>query len=120
MPGCWSIALDRDADAPRTARRALGAWLPDLSPRVRENALIAVTELVTNSVLFGRAPIHVRASIRADVLVVEVGDNGDERPRRRVPSEDGGVGLNIVYLLADRVEIETERSSVRCEFAIAR
>jgi len=90
--------LDRDAEAPRTARRALEAWLPDLPPRVRENALVAVTELVTNAVLFGRPPIHVR----------------------RVPSDDGGVGLNIVYLLADRVELETNRSSVRCEFAIAR
>jgi anti-sigma regulatory factor (Ser/Thr protein kinase) len=117
--GCWSIELDRDAEAPRAARRALGAWLPEMPPRVRENALVAVTELVTNAVLFGRPPIHVRASVRADVLVVEVSDDGDERPRRRVPSEDGGIGLNVVYLLADRVEIASERSSVRCEFAIA-
>ena len=112
--------LERDAEAPRTARRALEAWLPDLPPRVRENALVAVTELVTNAVRFGRPPIHVRASVGADVLVVEVSDDGDERPRRRVPSEDGGMGLNIVYLLADRAEIETERSSVRCEFAVPR
>lgn len=110
--------LDPDAEAPRAARRALGAWLPELPARARENALVAVTELVTNSVRFGRPPILVRASVRADVLVVEVSDDGDERPRRRVPSEDGGIGLNVVYLLADRVEIEGDRSSVRCEFAL--
>ena len=95
----WSVALDADTTAPRAARRALVEWFPDLPVQARENALVAVTELVTNAVRFGEPPIHVR------------------RPRRRIPAEDGGVGLNLVYLLADRVEIERDRSCVRCEFA---
>jgi anti-anti-sigma factor len=113
----WSVALDADTTAPRAARRALVEWFPDLPVQARENALVAVTELVTNAVRFGEPPIHVRASRGADLLVVEVTDAGDRRPRRRIPAEDGGVGLNLVYLLADRVEIERDRSCVRCEFA---
>jgi len=114
--GSWSIALDSDGGAPQAARHAFGEWFSDLPVQVRDNALIAVGELVANAVRFGRPPIHVRASVGADTLVVEVSDEGTDRPRRRVPTEDGGVGLNVVYLLADRVEIEAGRSCVRCVF----
>ena len=115
-PGSWFIALDQVTDAPRIARDALGEWLADVPEHVRDNALIAVAELVANAVRFGRSPIHVRANVGAEALVVEVSDEGESRPRRRVPADDGGVGLNLVYLLADRVEIETGRTRVRCTF----
>jgi anti-anti-sigma factor len=61
----------------------------------------------------------VRARLAADVLTVEVSDRGDDRPHRRVPTEEGGIGLNLVYFLADRVEIDRDRSRVRCEFDAA-
>jgi two-component sensor histidine kinase len=109
------IALEQDADAPAAARRALRGWLPDLPARVQENALITVTELVVNAVRFGAPPIEVCVSVAADELVLVVGDAGKGRPRRRVPAEDGGIGLNLVYLVADRVEIEEGRSRVRCQ-----
>ena len=113
-PGSWSIELDRNPDAPRVARHALEARLANLPEEVRDNALIVVGELVANAVRFGLPPIHVRASVGADSLVIEVSDEGRDRPRRRVPAENRGIGLNIVYLLADRVEIEPDRSCVRC------
>jgi anti-anti-sigma factor len=115
--GSWSIALEQDADAPQVARHALGEWLPDLPSHVTENALITVAELVANAVRFGRPPIHVAATVGTDALVVEVRDEGKDRPHRRVPADDGGIGLNVVYLLADRVEIEADRSCVRCAFS---
>jgi anti-anti-sigma factor len=115
--GSWSIELDCDPAAPGAARLALRTWLEDLPPRVRDNALIAATELVSNAVRFGRPPIDLRARLAPGALHVEVSDQGDGRPRRRVPADDGGVGLNIVYLLADRVVIERGRPCVRCEFA---
>ena len=114
--GSWSIALERDVDAPRMARRALRAWLADLPDHVREAAEITVSELVSNAVRFGRPPIHVCAHVAGDVLALEVSDHGSDRPRRRFPAEGGGVGLNLVHLLADRVEIDGGRSCVRCEF----
>jgi anti-anti-sigma factor len=112
----WSITLGRDADAPRAARHGLVLRFPDLPIQVRENALVAVTELVTNAVRFGLPPIQVRAGLGADLLFVEVSDEGQDRPHRRVPAEEGGIGLNLVFLLTDRVEIARDRSSVRCEF----
>ena len=36
-----------------------------------------------------------------------------------MPAEDGGIGLNLVYLLTDRVEIARDRSLVVCEFDLA-
>jgi anti-anti-sigma factor len=117
--GSWSIELGQEITAPQTARRALVERYPALPLQVRENALVAVTELVSNAVRFGRPPIRVRASLGSERLVLEVEDDGPKRPRRRVPHEDGGIGLNFVYLLTDRVEIATDRSHVCCEFDLA-
>jgi anti-anti-sigma factor len=118
-PGSWSIELQQEPTAPQAARRALVERFPALPVQVRENALVAVTELVTNAVRFGREPIHVRAELETERLVLEVEDGGQARPRRRVPAEDGGIGLNLVYLLTDRVEIARGRSGVWCEFDLA-
>jgi anti-anti-sigma factor len=117
--GSWSIALRQEATAPQTVRRALLERFPALPIQVRETALVVVTELVTNAVRFGRPPIHVRASLGAERLTLEVTDEGQERPRRRVPAEDGGIGLNLANLLTDGIEIARDRSSVRCEFDLA-
>jgi anti-anti-sigma factor len=117
--GSWSIDLQQEPTAPQTARRALVERFPALPVQVRENALVAITELVSNAVRFGREPIHVRAALEGERLVLEVEDEGEDRPRRRVPAEDGGIGLNLVYLLTDRVEIARDRSRVWCEFDLA-
>jgi anti-anti-sigma factor len=117
--GSWSIDLQQEPTAPQTARRALVERFPALPVQVRENALVAVTELVSNAVRFGREPIHVRAELGTERLVLEVEDEGQDRPRRRVPADDGGIGLNLVYLLTDRIEISRDRSRVRCEFDLA-
>ena len=117
--GSWSIELQQEPTAPQAARRALVERFPALPVQVRENALVAVTELVSNAVRFGHEPIRVSASLGAERLVLEVADAGQERPRRRVPAEDGGIGLNLVYLLTDGVEISRDRSYVRCEFDLA-
>ena len=117
--GSWSIELRQEPTSPQTARRALVERFPALPVQVRENALVAVTELVSNAVRFGRAPIHVRAELEAERLVLEVEDEGEQRPRRRVPAEDGGIGLNLVYLMTDSIEIARDRSRVRCEFDLA-
>lgn len=117
--GSWSIELRQEPTAPQTARRALVERFPALPVQVRENALVAVTELVSNAVRFGREPIRVRADLGAECLVLEVEDEGEARPRRRVPAEDGGIGLNLVYLLTDRVEIARDRSRVWCAFDLA-
>jgi two-component sensor histidine kinase len=117
--GSWSIELGQEITAPQAARREILERFPDLPPTVRENALLAVTELVSNAVRFGRPPIQVCACLEPGCLVLEVVDGGAQRPRRRVPHDDGGIGLNLVYLLTDRIEIAAERSHVRCEFDLS-
>ena len=79
--GSWSIELQQEPTAPQTARRALVERFPALPVQVRENALVAVTELVSNAVRFGRAPIHVRAELEAERLVLEVEDEGQAADR---------------------------------------
>jgi anti-sigma regulatory factor (Ser/Thr protein kinase) len=115
--GCWSITLDEPVDAPRIARRVVGEWLADVPRHVRDDALLAVNELVSNAVRFGRPPICIAATADPDAVVIEVSDEGEGRPRRRVPTENGGLGLNLVYFLADSVEIDAARPHVRCAFA---
>jgi anti-anti-sigma factor len=117
--GSWSIELRQESTAPQAARRGLVERFPALPLQIRENALVAVTELVSNAVRFGREPIHVRAELEPERLVLEVEDEGEARPRRRVPAEDGGIGLKLVYLLTDKVEIDRARSRVWCEFDLA-
>ena len=60
----------------KPTREALRRWLPDLPAELSENALITVTELVSNAVRFGLPPIHLRVSVAADVLVVRSATTG--------------------------------------------
>lgn len=78
-----------------------------LAAPVVENALIVVTELVTNAVLHaqplargGTAPsVSLRWAVVGDTVMIDVTDGGGrQRPRLRRPSsaEDAGRGLSIV------------------------
>ncbi|MYS21462.1 SpoIIE family protein phosphatase, partial [Streptomyces sp. SID4948] len=92
----WEIPAD-----PAGAGRArslvadrLAAWgLADLAA----TAGLIVGELVTNAVLHGAAPLHLRL-IRHEVLVCEVSDTeaAQPRPRRAGPQDESGRGLLIV------------------------
>jgi anti-sigma regulatory factor (Ser/Thr protein kinase) len=80
-----------------------------MSPRRRNDALIAVTELVTNSLVHaGPGPITLWAWLDANRLRVEVHDAGPGIPDERswtLPDEGraaGGRGLALVRMIADR------------------
>ena len=59
---------------------------------------LAVSELVTNAVLYGRGPISVRAARGRNGVRFEVGDNSPRTPRWGPPSDEysGAHGLPIV------------------------
>jgi anti-sigma regulatory factor (Ser/Thr protein kinase) len=101
------------ADAPRTARAELGRRAgSQLSERAREDALLALSELVTNVVR------HAKLPDGADITV------GVERRDRRIrvtveqpipmpsvgaiyePRGDGGMGLAIVEKVAEAWGVE--------------
>jgi anti-sigma regulatory factor (Ser/Thr protein kinase) len=104
--------LDPDgiAQVRRLVRDLVGI---DMPPRRRADALLAVTELVTNSLVHaGSGPITLWAWLDANRLRVEVHDAGPGIPPDRqwmLPGADngngtdaGGRGLALVRMIADR------------------
>ena len=99
--------IECSARAPRIARREVEKLAADIDPGVLRDALLLVSELVTNSIKHSgsKDPITVRAWPRRSGLKVEVGDGGsgfDAGPRTADQRAEGGRGLLIVEALADR------------------
>ncbi len=109
-------------------RRALRCLPPD---GLRHDVELAVSELVTNAVEHGAAPVALtlrRATGAADdpVIVVEVRDGGQTdpaavgEPSGGEPLAPRGRGLGIVSALSARWGVETgrDRTTVWCVFPV--
>jgi anti-sigma regulatory factor (Ser/Thr protein kinase) len=98
------LALERSLHAPREARHAIGQWLAGLpcSDRVTSDAMVVVSELVTNAVVHARSDPVVVAAFDGGRLRIEVHDQ-DPTPPAIAPraGETGGFGLRIVEGLCD-------------------
>ncbi|MGI5508304.1 SpoIIE family protein phosphatase [Streptomyces sp. CA-106131] len=98
----WHIASDASevAQARALACAQLAAWGYEDSAFVVE---LVVSELVTNAIRYGDAPVHLRL-IRDEGLVCEVSDGGHTSPhlRRATNDEEGGRGLFLVAQLTER------------------
>ncbi|WP_217206027.1 SpoIIE family protein phosphatase [Streptomyces sp. AC550_RSS872] len=98
----WQLSVDPAAvaGARRTASEQLAAW--GLAELEFPTELI-VSELVTNAIRYGNAPIELRL-IRADVLICEVSDGSSTAPhlRRARVFDEGGRGLLLVAQVAER------------------
>ncbi|MDQ0710871.1 serine phosphatase RsbU (regulator of sigma subunit)/anti-sigma regulatory factor (Ser/Thr protein kinase) [Streptomyces luteogriseus] len=98
--------LPARGDAPARARAQVAALLMRWGTRddTRDNALLLVSELVTNAVRFAEGPITVRLIRAGHALLCEVGDSGNGRPRLRRGDllDNGGRGLSIVHRLTTR------------------
>ncbi len=96
------------ADARQATREALRRWeLPALVDRV----VLVVSELVTNSVRYGRPPLHLDLRRLRSCVRVDVHDTVAEEPvlhdRPEVAADrESGRGLLIVSAVADRVGVE--------------
>jgi PAS domain S-box-containing protein len=104
-----ALSLPGGPDAPRAARQALAAALAGRLPEhVEGDALIVVSELVTNAIRHGgaRAPsaeVAVHAALCDTVLRLEVTDPGPGfEPGGHGPRPDGGYGLHLLDRLATR------------------
>ncbi|MHA5054960.1 ATP-binding SpoIIE family protein phosphatase [Streptomyces sp. SD15] len=98
----WQIPADTAAvsKAREWTTRQLTTWgLEDL---LFTSELI-VSELVTNAIRYGRAPMDLRLT-RHNVLVCEVTDSSGTQPRlrRAHTTDEGGRGLFLVAQLAER------------------
>jgi anti-sigma regulatory factor (Ser/Thr protein kinase) len=103
--------VDLDAapgSAPR-ARRELAALLAGTSFADRsDEAQLAASELVTNAVLHGREPMHMRVLLTGDCLRVEVVDGSPISPSFSMldPTALTGRGLMLISDAADRWGVE--------------
>ncbi|QWZ08013.1 SpoIIE family protein phosphatase [Nocardioides panacis] len=101
-----SRRLEPSETAVAVARHLVTSYLEERAmpaPLVADAAL-ATSELVTNAVLHGRAPVELRLRLEGSDVLVEVRDRATYQPRKQRPDENDehGRGLQIVSALAAR------------------
>jgi anti-sigma regulatory factor (Ser/Thr protein kinase) len=86
------------------ARRLVDRALTHLDDETRGLATLLTSEIVTNALIHGRAPVSVTALWSAVAVRVEVTDEGAQMPVRLAAGPDArqGRGLLIVEALAER------------------
>jgi GAF domain-containing protein len=95
-------AIGRNVDAVPQARRFAAEALRDIDPSVVEDVELVVSELVTNALLHGSAPVVLRLSTIGSRVRVEVEDGGRHLPvrMRDDPTAMTGRGLSLVARLS--------------------
>ncbi len=102
------VALPNDLLSPSLARRSIEAFVAAyrLDGEARDAMVVIASELVTNAIVHGDAPVVLSVSFQASDMTIEVfdGDPRGEGVRLRAADDPdpGGRGLRIVASLADR------------------
>jgi anti-sigma regulatory factor (Ser/Thr protein kinase) len=107
-----TITLPSALLAPAHARAWVAEHATGLPAHVVQDALLVVSELVTNAVRHGRPDIVVSMRPTADGVRVAVQDAGPELPaaaRAAAPDMPSGRGLLIVEATAARWGVEAQR-----------
>jgi two-component sensor histidine kinase len=98
------LDMARDPSAPAQARKAITGLGGHVDGDVLNDAVLLVSELVSNSVKYGEGDILLRARTRGprQVLIEVVDDGGGFSPQIRRPSrfQASGYGLHLVDELA--------------------
>jgi anti-sigma regulatory factor (Ser/Thr protein kinase) len=97
-------SLDRSPTAPRRARRLLASWLSevDCPDRVKDDAVLAVSELVSNTIVHTASAPILEATYDDGRLRVEVRDDDPGEPAMLAPDDRiSGYGLRIISQIAD-------------------
>jgi anti-sigma regulatory factor (Ser/Thr protein kinase) len=125
-PPSAGLSIEDDVRAVHQARSftrgTLAEWaLPDSLAR---DAILLVSEMVTNAIVHGRAPIHLRLRRAREHLLVEVDDTATAVPRKLRPTANDvhGRGLQLVAMMADEWGTRPIRDgkSVWCSLALTR
>jgi anti-sigma regulatory factor (Ser/Thr protein kinase) len=119
-----ALVVDGGPEAASEARNAVGLLGRDVGPAALHSLRLLVSELVTNSIVHGRAgpddPVRLDAYPTEDALRVEVTDRGpgfDHSPGPSEPLTPGGLGLVIVDHMASRWGTENDGRCVWFELA---
>ena len=117
------VSLQRAVRAPLEARERVLEFADRLGPERVEDALLLVSELVTNAVKYGPEHGEIQLIVDAGVerMRFTVHDTGagplpEMRPMDRLPHEGGGHGLRLVDRVSDRWGVE--RGSTRVWFEL--
>ena len=107
MTQLLDIAISRDLQAPRYARRAVEEFADQVDPAVVPDVKLLVSELITNSVKYGgEGQITLQLlSEHERHIRVEVVDQGSgfvPVARDKPATDAGGWGLHLVETLTDR------------------
>ncbi|AVH60234.1 MULTISPECIES: ATP-binding protein [Streptomyces] len=114
--------LQHTPGAVSVLRRRVGALLSDwnVSPDIAEDALLVVSELLTNAIVHALPPAELRLSwVRGDgpsTLRVEVTDEGPALTAGQSPAgidpDEHGRGMEIVHALATRHGIHVHSGGI--------
>ncbi len=105
------LTLAESLQAPALARAWTAQQLPPLPDQVAEDALLLVSELVTNAVRHGRPDIVISLSVSADRIRVAVSDGGENLPMLPAghPSIDRATGRGLLIVAATAHDWGVER-----------
>ncbi|NRQ32116.1 ATP-binding protein [Nonomuraea sp. NN258] len=102
MPDAWRLRTDDQA--PKQARKFLREKLRTLRlpSELVEDAMLMVSELVTNAVRYGEPPLELAVSVEGDQVICQVLDVSPDTPspQRETALVEHGRGLNIVKALS--------------------
>ncbi|MEV5704677.1 ATP-binding protein [Actinoallomurus sp. NPDC052274] len=118
----WFCRLDEDPAAVITARTLVGTVLAGWDTDLVEDAILVTSELVTNAIAHGDAPVTLTVTVRTEpepTVVLDVADASPDLPVQDLPGEVGHFGLWIAEELA-RVTIHPTAAgkTVRAEFVL--
>jgi anti-sigma regulatory factor (Ser/Thr protein kinase) len=122
----FALTLSGGAEAVGAARQALVAHQDALPAAVRDDVVLLLSELVTNSVR--HAPVGPDSSLRVEgersprrvrVSVIDPGDGFEGVPSRPEFDRAGGWGLFLVDRLADRWGVCRGDAETRVWFEIS-
>ncbi|MBN0042578.1 ATP-binding protein [Streptomyces actuosus] len=104
------VALARSRHAPEVARKITARWLADCHAPLGTafDAMLIVSELVTNTLRHTSGPCTLMLTARGSELDIAVADTSAEAPRARTltcADERGGFGLSLLDELGARVTV---------------
>ena len=104
--------------ARRVLTRALHEW--GIDGDHANVAVLLTSELVTNAIRHGVAPVRLRAGLERARLRVEVDDEADGTvaPRDAAPTDLDGRGLHLVECLSDRWGCRSDTTGKRVWFEL--